>query len=258
MIADIEYSESRVFTTGGCGACLDETYCSVEESFTAEYVYINKVQINDYLNESGNNGGYANFEDAKTTEVFVGGPFSFTFEPGYEQGSFAFRLQGWIDLNANGVFEENEKLIQQNSVSDEVSIAILIPTTAVPGLTRLRVMYSNETDPCSPDDAFVFGEVEDYCIEIKSEPTTTIDFNQQELIAYPNPFRQDIILRDKNDAILEYEVSIVNLVGELVYNNKSYTTGQSLNVPDNLPSGVYFLLISNGKEVMKLRIVKQE
>lgn len=257
VISDIEYSESRIFTTGACGACLDETYCSVKESFSAEYVYINKVQINDYVNETGNNGGYANFEDAKTTEVLVGGPFSFSFEPGYEGGSFAFTLQGWIDLNANGVFENNEKLIQQSSVSGDVSIAVLIPQTAVPGLTRMRIMYSNETDPCSPDDNFVFGEVEDYCLTIQEQPTATIDLSQNEMIAYPNPFVNDIILKDSYNDQRAYDVSVINLVGEVVYTVNGYTTGQRISMPDHLNAGVYFMIVSDGDSRMKLRIVKR-
>jgi hypothetical protein len=258
MIEDIDFSESHTFLTRDCGACLDETYCSVEESFEAEFVYINKVQINDFVNISGNNGGYGNFEGAQSEEIIIGDSFTFTFEPGFQQGSFAFSLLGWIDLNSNGVFEDSEKLIQQNSVVDEITLEIVIPIDAVVGTTRMRIYYSNEVDPCSPDDAFVFGEAEDYCIVLKEEPTATIELGENELVAYPNPFQNTIVLEDKSKDQSPFDVRVVNLVGETVQCIKNFQSGEAIKLNDNINAGVYFLIVERGLESMEIRIVKQD
>lgn len=253
-----EFSESLTFLTRDCGACLDESYCSVKESFEAEFVFINKVQINDFVNISGNSGGYGNFDGAKAETIIIGETFTLTFEPGFEQGSFAFDLCGWIDINGNGSFEESEKLILEQSVSDEITTEVLIPNDAVPGLTRMRIYYSNETDPCSPSDNFVFGEAEDYCLILEEKPTATIDFSRNDLIAYPNPFRNTIILEDNTNNDLGYDVKIINLIGETVHRINNYKAGQEIKLSDDSSSGVYILIVERGNESMRLRIVKQD
>lgn len=256
-ISDIDYSDSKLFLTRDCGACLDDDYCNIIESFGAEFVYINKVAINGYVNVSGNNQGYGNFADAQAEEVFIGGPFSFTLEPGYEDGAFAFDLLGWLDLNGNGEFEDSELIIQQNDVAGETSLSVLIPDDATPGLTRLRVFYSSETDPCSLSSNFVFGEAEDYCITLLEKPTSTIELDDQKLVAYPNPFNSTFIINNSSPTTFSYNVRVMNVAGQIVQEQQNYKLGEEVELSENIRAGVYFLLIDNGTEVNRIKIVKK-
>lgn len=257
MISDIEYSESTTFLTRDCGSCLDIEYCSVEESFSGEFVFVNKVGINQYENISGNNGGYANFEDSNAEEILIGETFDFTIEPGYVQGSFAFAVRVWIDLDGNGAFDADELVLLENSVNQEITVEVLIPENSLSGLTRMRVLYSNETDPCSLDDNFVFGEVEDYCIILLEKVTSTLDLGNKEMVAFPNPTNHSIRIEDTESTQFTFDVSLVNLVGEVVFQSQNYRTGEEIDL-SNLSNGVYFLMVETEEGIRKIRVVKQD
>ncbi len=259
-IEDIEYSESNIFLTGNCGACLDEEYCAVPEGFAAQFIFINKVGINNYINESGNSGGYANFDGALAEDIIIGEPFTFVFEPGFEEGVVPFTLTVWIDLNSNGNFEEEERIISEQSVNQEISREVVIPNSSTPGLTRMRVYYSDETDPCAEEDDFIFGEAEDYCLNLLDKPTSTNEFSEAGTIleVFPNPFQSSITLSDKLNLKNTYNINIINLVGETIHNINDYQTGEKINLPDELNTGVYFLIAENKSERMEFRIVKYD
>lgn len=258
-IDDIEYSESKYFMTRECGACLDIEYCPVSDAFAAEYVYINKIEINNYVNESGNNGGYQNFDGALAEDITVGETFNFVFEPGFDGGIFPFSLFVWVDLNADGEFGDDELILTQSSVGETVASEILIPDTALPGLTRMRIQFSDETNPCAQDDNFIFGEVEDYCLNLLEMPTSTIDLDNtgSEVSAYPNPFQNSLILSDRLNSRDAYDLSLVNIIGEQVASMKGYRLGEEIRLPEGLESGVYVLIAKNDTDRIELKVVKQ-
>jgi len=257
-IDDIEYSESKVFLTRNCGACLDIEYCPVSEAFAAEYIYINKIEINGYVNESGNNSGYKNFDGALAEDIIIGETFNFVFEPGFEGGAFPFGLTGWIDLDGNGNFEESEMVISVPAVTQEISREVLIPMSASPGLTRMRIHYSDETDPCKEGGNFIFGEAEDYCLNLLEMTTSAEnpDLEKYSLEVFPNPFQNALILKDRMNSRNSYDVEIINTVGEQIYRDSDYRLGEKINVSERLKAGVYFLIAENKDERMEFKVVK--
>jgi hypothetical protein len=81
--------------------------------------------------------------------------------------------------------------------------------------------------------------------------------NNFDIQLYPNPVfsTSRIEFPNKND---EYSISVYNTIGELVKNEKVYSGNYIINRND-LPSGVYFLLIRNKNEFIgaqKFLIVK--
>lgn len=74
----------------------------------------------------------------------------------------------WIDYNQNGQFENEEKIFSIDSLlSSSYEVDVEIPSNALVGQTRLRVILAFNREPRSCDfNDFVFGEVEDYCFEI--------------------------------------------------------------------------------------------
>jgi autotransporter-associated beta strand protein len=102
----------------------------------------------------------------------------------------AGKLSAWIDLNQDGIFESNERVIANRVMSSgTTSIPITIPGSAVLGPTFARFRYGYETD-IGPTGPALAGEVEDYQVLIlpgngapTAVPDTFPDDNPPELTA---------------------------------------------------------------------------
>ena len=107
----------------------------------------------------------------------------------------------WIDYNHNNVFDANEKVGGSANILDWLPIGlttetdnITIPTTALPGNTRMRIriveddgytqVYGPLILPCNaspvPNDVMDWGETEDYTINlVQNFPVTSISVTGQ-------------------------------------------------------------------------------
>ncbi|MCB9236094.1 MAG: T9SS type A sorting domain-containing protein [Bacteroidia bacterium] len=116
---------------------------------------------------------YTNYSATISTTVFRNGTYLATCSPGPTWGQY-FGI--WIDLNQNLSFADPGEYfpIGYAQGGGTVSANVTIPLTASLGPTRMRVLcqYSNQallqTDVCSAN--LSFGEVEDYTINILSQP----------------------------------------------------------------------------------------
>jgi GEVED domain/Secretion system C-terminal sorting domain/Fibronectin type III domain len=159
------WSSSYPFTTFGCGACFDFTYCEALASSTT-FEYIGNVTFGDLNNTSGNNGGYINFEDQFQVTYFVDSTYNMVLTPSWPSFMYQVAWRVWIDYNADGDFEDANEMVFEAAPSIAVQVAsITIPADAVFGLTKMRVSMPEFflTGPC---ESFFYGEVEDYCITI--------------------------------------------------------------------------------------------
>jgi PKD repeat protein len=82
----------------------------------------------------------------------------------------------WIDFNKNGSFEDaGEEVAYEASNSSLVFNGLVtIPKTASLGLTRMRVGVSSENNDNSPCGPNVFGEFEDYDLDIIKDITKPV------------------------------------------------------------------------------------
>jgi|GEM_PF-141697 len=177
----IDFSESSEFTSTGCGICFSDVYC---ESFATDNVdeWIQTFSINSIENDSGNDDGYANFEDDFGIVLQPGETYSIELTPGFGGGEFDQYFRIWIDLNQNGEFEESDLVFDAGSpTTSTINESIEIPEDAVFGTTRMRVSmkyFSEGFFPSPPPEAceeFVYGEVEEYCVTI--EPNCNLEFD---------------------------------------------------------------------------------
>ena len=251
-------SETITFRTLGCGACLDLEYCDIEDILPGQFFFINKIAINGDENISGNNNGYQNFENVFEEELEIGRTFSFTLEPGFNTGMISFVVSVWIDLNGNGEFENDEKVYFNNSVEEEITADIMIPETAIPGTTRMRVYFSSETTPCTQNTTS-FGEAEDYCLNLIEMTTSTEDFENSftEIQAYPNPFQNTFMLTNNTNSSALYDVRIMNVVGQQVHMQRNYRLGDNLTLSDDFESGLYIIVVENETNRFEKRIIKK-
>lgn len=99
------------------------------------------------------------------------------------------RLRAWIDHNRDGVFEAGESIDLGTATGNAtVSVTVAIPSDAVPGLTRMRIMYRRtQSNPLNAGDAChsygsYRGQVKDYALRIEplvSLPVQLLAFTLQ-------------------------------------------------------------------------------
>ncbi|MBU3662329.1 MAG: T9SS type A sorting domain-containing protein [Bacteroidetes bacterium] len=89
-------------------------------------------------------------------------------------GNFTSRVAIFIDYNQNGTFDlpgEQAYITPTSFVSSNVGAAIQtgtinIPCTAIPGVTRMRVILVETTGAITPCGTYTWGETEDYDVNI--------------------------------------------------------------------------------------------
>jgi len=257
-IADVTFGESFFFLTRDCGICLDHSYCEIPLIEDEDLPFIKKVRINDYENISSGSSTYASFTFPDSEVLTIGASFDIAIEPEYSDDFFPLDLKVWIDYNANGDFESNEQVIDRFAVGEEYLVTLEVPTSASPGLTRMRVSYSIQDAPCI-DDNFFFGEVEDYCV-VLAETSNTINLENgktNSLSVFPNPFYSDFSVQSDLDPTKTYQLKILDVVGNQVYTVHTYKLEDKVVFPEDLPAGVYILILENETRSLNHRIIKQ-
>lgn len=85
----------------------------------------------------------------------------------------------WIDFDGDGFFSETEKVADALAVSaGTTTVSFLVPTNAVMGPTYARARISTDAAAVSsPLGAAADGEVEDWAVEVKSNPFTNANWN---------------------------------------------------------------------------------
>jgi Leucine-rich repeat (LRR) protein len=112
--------------------------------------------------------GYSDWTD-KTATVSRGQAYPLSILPDLSwsgsQPNLYFRT--WIDYNKNGIFEDTELVLEQNSIRSGVFQSVTIPTIATLGTTTMRVSMKKDAYPTACE-TFAAGEVEDYSVVIQS------------------------------------------------------------------------------------------
>ncbi|MEO0779957.1 MAG: GEVED domain-containing protein, partial [Bacteroidota bacterium] len=169
--SNTNFSQTLLFLTPGCGACLDETYC--EPRGINEYEWIRRFKINDLEQVSTTTNGYEDFTQRSTSlETYRSYPVE--FEPAFQWRSYSERFFIYIDYNQNGHFDDLGELAYRTlESSDSVQRGVVnVSPDALPGSTRMRVImeydYEKNRPPTGCMDHDFHGEIEDYCIEIRS------------------------------------------------------------------------------------------
>jgi hypothetical protein len=156
------------FNTLGCGICRESGYCN-PGTYDATGEWIERVNIGTLNNESEANSGYGIFTELDAPFIEQGGTYDILLKPGFSEQSYSEYFLVWIDYNQDGVFS-NEELAYDPGMTTKDSIIgqINIPVNAKLGNTRMRVAmrFQQASNPCSQFGGNVFGEVEDYCLEI--------------------------------------------------------------------------------------------
>lgn len=239
------YSAISSFSTTSTGP----TYCASKGNSTADE-WIQKVVLGSINNTSGNNAGYANYTSLSTNLVRSTAN-TITITPGWTSTKFKEAYRVWIDYNQDGDFvDAGEQVFTKNaSMVTPATGSFTVPSTALLGTTRMRVSMKYNALPTSCE-AFAYGEVEDYTVNIVSS-VAKITVNNLTSISniqlYPNPANTETtfafeVQGDNGDLNLK----VFDVQGKLLeikeWKNANGIIEHSINT-ENMPVGIYHVIL---------------
>jgi len=192
-VEDTSNSTMFTFTTGGCGPCLDQSYCTAGATH-ANQEWIEQIEIGSWSHAPGGGVGYHNFAGIldNLPKLQIGSPVPVVLKPGYASQTYREHFRVYIDYNGDGDFFDAGELAFDPGfpVTDAVKGTITAPSSTWLGITRLRVLMKYRGvsgSPPMPCEQFEFGQVADYCVLIE-EAVRAADMKPRSwLRLYPNP-----------------------------------------------------------------------
>ena len=160
----IRYVSALALLVGSTQPTFSQTYCP-SDGGTGNVINIDRVQLGDLDNASGDNDGYGNFTALSVTTT-AGTVLPVSLDP---SGPFflRYRWRAWLDLNNDGNFADpGERVLQQSGFGVQNG-TVSIPAGTPNGNYRMRISmraFSN-VGPC---DNYSLGEVEDYTVTVTS------------------------------------------------------------------------------------------
>jgi hypothetical protein len=256
---ETDYTESIFFTTKGCGACEDETYCSTDELDNSEE-WISEVQLGDLTSTSGaSNGGFEDFSGTEaTTDLVIGSSYPITVTADYSGFIYTDIIKVYLDYNQNGLFNEATEVIAEGETVDGVFSATveIEEMFADIGTTRMRIVmsYNTEGDACDVD--WQYGEIEDYCVTLVDATSTADLVIPSNLLVYPNPSSGQVRIDWQGESLNLGALCITDATGRVIlrepWNGDSQWTSEWM-----LPAGMYFVHVWEGnKELAVQRLIR--
>lgn len=251
----LEYTDAVTFNTVGCGACADLAFCTSFGSSDEEW--IDRIQLEDIDNNSGNNGGYGDYTNTpdQTTALDPGQTYSVTLTPGFSGSEYSEYFKVWVDYNQDGEFSEDEVVFESDEAStEEVSGSFIVPVDAAQGSSRMRVsmkfigFFGAPQEAC---DELEFGEVEDYCLEITDNIVGISETGRLTWNVYPNPANDVLNISLPTGT---FDVEVRDMTGRLVAQQP--TQGNAVISLDNVQTGVYLVqVLSEGRTIGTQRVI---
>jgi hypothetical protein len=172
------FSAPFFFYTEDCGACTQADYCpSMAEQATSEWIAA--VQIGEWIHASSPGGnGYQDFSNgqAPLLQFLPQSAQPVLLTPGFAGFPAKEYFRIFVDFNLDGDFDDAGEMAFDAGYALEIAVGgnLIVPDFETPGIARLRVVMKYTTpsdDPPTACEAFDFGQVEDYCVQLNTGPT---------------------------------------------------------------------------------------
>jgi GEVED domain/Secretion system C-terminal sorting domain len=170
---------------------------------------------------------YSNFTTSVAAPILAPGVFyPFSVEIGTCNGNYNNWTKAWIDFNQNGLFTDPGEMVYSSTAATngphiETGI-VAVPTTAVQGITRMRVVNVETTVGTSvnPCGTYTWGETEDYFVQIAAPPTC------------PQPTAPTLVSTTLNDATIDWTPGGSETQWQIQYGPQGFAlgTGTIINV----------------------------
>ena len=241
------------------------SYCASNATSTID-TEIENVSFNTINQSSVNNcAGFSDYTGV-STNVAKGQTYTLSITTGDCDGgsSYSRGIAAYMDWNSDGDFTDSgeQLLIQGNGNTTTASANITVPTGAVSGSTRMRIVCTEGgvTGPCG---TYTYGETEDYSVNIGSSQDVITDQNiidHNIITVYPNPTNGNLNLeiQTKADQTVAYE--LIDLVGRAIRTNQTISNGNYSTTLDlsDLESGVYLLKVNiNGESTIRKIVLEK-
>jgi hypothetical protein len=247
-------------------------FCASKANATYEYIDI--AGIGSLLNNSGNDGGYADFTDVvfSTTAGEAAGIF---LKPGFPEAKYQEFWRVWVDYNQDQVFDDSEQVFEAGPSDDVILGAFIVPDTTAEGIygVRISMRYGSFPPPCGN---FAWGEVEDYSMKISASEGGKLTTGSQvetrssesnngtspaglpggEVKVFPNPVK-DVLFIDWQQTE-PVAIQVVSPTGQVIQKFDSQAVPAEIAVT-GLPAGLYLLhAVTTDQQVIIKRFVKAE
>jgi PKD repeat protein len=163
-----------VACTNGCS--MPSTCVSASNNDNSEYIV--KISLNGAENGSGNEGaGYQDFTSDMFTLLMRDSVYLLQVTA-YTAGNWKEYVDVFIDWNRNGLFDE-PAISMGNATFNGTHVfngIVTVPSNAVLGKTKMRIiMRYNQAITSGCQNAYSYGETEDYMVEIMA--VDTLDYS---------------------------------------------------------------------------------
>lgn len=223
---------------------------------------IRRVQLgllNHFSADALTEEGYKDFSCSKGTELMAGIQFPLTITTGNQNEEY---VRGWIDLNDNGVFSDNEQIINDQAFQTHHTF-FTPPINAVKDVPlRMRIMseptfVGQIASPCSN---LAYGQCEDYYVIVRTTVGTSEPGEAMDVRVYPNPSAGEAWLEFNLPEARAVALKIADLMGRIVWENKleDVVAGSNrLQLPE-LPAGAYAISVQSGATIKVEKFVRVE
>lgn len=269
------FSESFDFQTIGCGACYDKVYCTSTSNHASEE-WIKRVEIGpEWAFESYGYQGYQDFTGAINVPeltVYPDQTLEATIYPEFLGLTFMEMFRIFVDFNLDGDFTDQGELVFDPGWAHDgpMTSDFTTPYFTSEGVSKMRVMMkfkaSGSLNLPQPCETFEYGQVEDYCVNLKTQFATTVttpnQSNDNALIIFPNPASSQFSIKmpvlPDNELV---NITIHDVNGNLVRTVSQIASDKAIISEDcsMLPPGVYFVKLQDSEQKMYLgKLVKLE
>ncbi len=234
-------------------------YCVSAATSTADSM-IEEVQFGTVVNNTAAEGcsTYSDFtEDANLTDSFaVGTTNDISVKLGTCNGNYTKAGKVYIDWNYDGDFDDADEMVFATSAQSGTFVAagtFTVPTGIISGPKFMRIVVSEDENNINPCGTYTYGETEDYKIFVY-DPLGVAENELANINVYPNPNEGSftVDLRRFN-ATKDVQVQLFNINGQLIYQKMATESLFEINTDES--SGIYFLRLTSGSQVMNKKVI---
>lgn len=249
------YIEVTAASSGPCTSTSTQT-CTTNDEF------ISIVSFNTINNNTGC-GNYTNYSAVSTT-VTKGQSYDLTVTPaiGTTEGSAYTddEIAAWIDWNDDGDFADAGEQVGYVLVASGWSnvFSVTIPATAVTGsvVMRVKMSYLPDDGTITACGTEIWGETEDYVINIQAAGSSTIDENNLSNVSiYPNPTNGMLTVNLANVGVDIHSVELRDVTGRLITVLTPINGIVTFNMTTET-AGIYFVTVNSSIGTITRKVVK--